>query len=227
MGCGGSSPVQDAYGPPTAAAPAAPSPAAPAACESRAAAPAAGRVTQRHPLGVRSVRKGAAKLRRQRETRRGEGTNGSDLDHTGRARIEGDRGVGGDGRPGRRGRHVQWQPAPRQTDAHRDRGGTGGRRAGGGCRRRRRAAPAPAAETAPLADEKPRVSEIKPWKDLTAGLLDELMGEAVETEAARATARPASDAARARARAHPSSFFAPSLRALCTCSRVRSVCEGH
>ena len=45
-------------------------------------------------------------------------------------------------------------------------------------------APAPAADTAPPADEKPRPSEIK-RKDLTAGLLDELMGEAVETEAAR------------------------------------------
>ena len=47
-------------------------------------------------------------------------------------------------------------------------------------------APAPAAETAPPADEKPRPSEIK-RKDLTAGLLDELMGEAVETEAARSS----------------------------------------
>ena len=190
MGCGGSSPVQDAYeSPPTAAAKSAPSPAAPAA-PAAAAAPAAdesprgilwasGQYGKERRNSDASVKRGGIKF--------GEGTNGSGISiiqgvPVMKARlVEASEEMDGPGGPGIMSNGnprlvkltltaIEAAPEAAEPAAAADDDAA--------------AAPAPAAETAPLADEKPRPSEIK-RKDLTAGLLDELMGEAVETEAAR------------------------------------------
>ena len=190
MGCGGSSPVQDAYeSPPTAAQKAAPSPAAPTA-PAAAAAPAAdesprgilwasGQYGKERRNSDASVKRGGIKF--------GEGTNGSGISiiqgvPVMKARlVEASEEMDGPGGPGVMSNGnprlvkltltaIEAAPVAAEPAAAADDDAA--------------PAPAPAAETAPPADEKPRPSEIK-RKDLTAGLLDELMGEAVETEAAR------------------------------------------
>ena len=188
MGCGGSAPVQDAYeSPPTAATQkSAPSPAAPAA----AAAPAAdesprgilwasGQYGKERRNSDASVKRGGIKF--------GEGTNGSGISiiqgvPVMKARlVEASEEMDGPGGPGVMSNGnprlvkltltaIEAAPEAAEPAAAADDDAA--------------PAPAPAAATAPPADEKPRPSEIK-RKDLTAGLLDELMGEAVETEAAR------------------------------------------
>ena len=192
MGCGGSSPVQDAYeSPPTAAAKSAPSPAAPAA-PAAAAAPAAdesprgilwasGQYGKERRNSDASVKRGGKKF--------GEGTNGSGISiiqgvPVMKARlVEASEEMDGPGGPGVMSNGnprlvkltltaIEAAPVAAEPAAAADDDAA--------------PAPAPAAETAPPADEKPRPSEIK-RKDLTAGLLDELMGEAVETEAARSS----------------------------------------
>ena len=192
MGCGGSSPVQDAYeSPPTAAQKAAPSPAAPAA-PAAAAAPAAdesprgilwasGQYGKERRNSDASVKRGGIKF--------GEGTNGSGISiiqgvPVMKARlVEASEEMDGPGGPGVMSNGnprlvkltltaIEAAPVAAEPAAAADDDAA--------------PAPAPAAETAPPADEKPRPSEIK-RKDLTAGLLDELMGEAVETEAARSS----------------------------------------
>ena len=188
MGCGGSSPVQDAYeSPPTAAAKSAPSPAAPAA-PAAAAAPAA----DESPRGILWASGQYGKERRNSDASVKRAAFG-ETPSNGIAIIQGvpvmkarlveaSEEMDGPGGPGVMSngnpRLVKLtltaieaapeaaEPAAADDDAA--------------------PAPAPAAETAPPADEKPRPSEIK-RKDLTAGLLDELMGEAVETEAARSS----------------------------------------
>ena len=190
MGCGGSAPVQDAYeSPPTAATQkSAPSPAAPAA----AAAPAAdesprgilwasGQYGKERRNSDASVKRGGIKF--------GEGTNGSGISiiqgvPVMKARlVEASEEMDGPGGPGVMSNGnprlvkltltaIEAAPEAAEPAAAADDDAAPA------------PAPAPAAETAPPADEKPRPSEIK-RKDLTAGLLDELMGEAVETEAAR------------------------------------------
>ncbi len=193
MGCGGSSPVQDAYeSPPTAAAKSAPSPAAPAA-PAAAAAPAAdesprgnlwasGQYGKERRNSDASVKRGGIKF--------GEGTNGSGISiiqgvPVMKARlVEASEEMDGPGGPGVMSNGnprlvkltltaIEAAPEAAEPAAADDDAAAA-------------PAPAPAAETAPPADEKPRPSEIK-RKDLTAGLLDELMGEAVETEAARSS----------------------------------------
>ena len=190
MGCGGSSPVQDAYeSPPTAAtAKSAPSPAAPAA----AAAPAA----DESPRGILWASGQYGKERRNSDAsvarggiKFGEGTNGSGISiiqgvPVMKARlVEASEEMDGPGGPGVMSNGnprlvkltltaIEAAPEAAEPAAAADDDAAPA------------PAPAPAAETAPPADEKPRPSEIK-RKDLTAGLLDELMGEAVETEAAR------------------------------------------
>ena len=192
MGCGGSSPVQDAYeSPPTAAQKAAPSPAAPTA-PAAAAAPAAdesprgilwasGQYGKERRNSDASVKRGGIKF--------GEGTNGSGISiiqgvPVMKARlVEASEEMDGPGGPGVMSNGnprlvkltltaIEAAPVAAEPAAAADDDAA--------------PAPAPAAETAPPADEKPRPSEIK-RKDLTAGLLDELMGEAVETEAARSS----------------------------------------
>ena len=190
MGCGGSAPVQDAYeSPPTAATQkSAPSPAAPAA----AAAPAA----DESPRGILWASGQYGKERRNSDAsvarggiKFGEGTNGSGISiiqgvPVMKARlVEASEEMDGPGGPGVMSNGnprlvkltltaIEAAPEAAEPAAAADDDAAPA------------PAPAPAAETAPPADEKPRPSEIK-RKDLTAGLLDELMGEAVETEAAR------------------------------------------
>ena len=190
MGCGGSAPVQDAYeSPPTAATQkSAPSPAAPAA----AAAPAA----DESPRGILWASGQYGKERRNSDAsvarggiKFGEGTNGSGISiiqgvPVMKARlVEASEEMDGPGGPGVMSNGnprlvkltltaIEAAPEAAEPAAAADDDAA--------------PAPAPAAETAPPADEKPRPSEIK-RKDLTAGLLDELMGEAVETEAARSS----------------------------------------
>ena len=194
MGCGGSSPVQDAYeSPPTAAAKSAPSPAAPAA-PAAAAAPAAdesprgilwasGQYGKERRNSDASVKRGGIKF--------GEGTNGSGISiiqgvPVMKARlVEASEEMDGPGGPG-----VMSNGNPRLVKLTLTAIEAAPEAAEPAAAADDDAAPAPApaaaTETAPPADEKPRPSEIK-RKDLTAGLLDELMGEAVETEAARSS----------------------------------------
>ena len=190
MGCGGSAPVQDAYeSPPTAAtqksAPAAPAAAAaPAADESpRGILWASGQYGKERRNSDASVARGGIKF--------GEGTNGSGISiiqgvPVMKARlVEASEEMDGPGGPGVMSNGnprlvkltltaIEAAPEAAEPAAAADDDAAPA------------PAPAPAAETAPPADEKPRPSEIK-RKDLTAGLLDELMGEAVETEAARSS----------------------------------------
>ena len=184
--------MQDAYeSPPTAAAKSAPSPAAPAA-PAAAAAPAAdesprgilwasGQYGKERRNSDASVKRGGIKF--------GEGTNGSGISiiqgvPVMKARlVEASEEMDGPGGPGVMSNGnprlvkltltaIEAAPEAAEPAAAADDDAAAA------------PAPAPAAATAPPADEKPRPSEIK-RKDLTAGLLDELMGEAVETEAAR------------------------------------------
>ena len=188
MGCGGSAPVQDAYeSPPTAATQkSAPSPAAPAA----AAAPAA----DESPRGILWASGQYGKERRNSDASVARGgikfgetpSNGISIIQgvpVMKARlVEASEEMDGPGGPGVMSNGnprlvkltltaIEAAPEAAEPAAAADDAAAA-------------PAPAPAAETAPPADEKPRPSEIK-RKDLTAGLLDELMGEAVETEAAR------------------------------------------
>jgi len=194
MGCGGSSPVQDAYeSPPTAAAKSAPSPAAPAA-PAAAAAPAA----DESPRGILWASGQYGKERRNSDASVARGgikfgetpSNGISIIQgvpVMKARlVEASEEMDGPGGPGVMSNGnprlvkltltaIEAAPEAAEPAAADDDDAAAAA-----------PAPAPAAATAaaPPADEKPRPSEIK-RKDLTAGLLDELMGEAVETEAAR------------------------------------------
>ena len=194
MGCGGSSPVQDAYeSPPTAAAKSAPSPAAPAA-PAAAAAPAA----NESPRGILWASGQYGKERRNSDASVARGgikfgetpSNGISIIQgvpVMKARlVEASEEMDGPGGPGVMSNGnprlvkltltaIEAAPEAAEPAAVADAAAAAAAAA---------PAPAPAAATAPPADEKPRPSEIK-RKDLTAGLLDELMGEAVETEAAR------------------------------------------
>ena len=184
MGCGGSAPVQDAYESPPTAATQKSAPAAPAADESpRGILWASGQYGKERRNSDASVARGGIKF--------GEGTNGSGISiiqgvPVMKARlVEASEEMDGPGGPGVMSngnpRLVKLtltaiEAAPEAAEP--------AAAAADDAAPAPAPAPAPATAAAPPADEKPRPSEIK-RKDLTAGLLDELMGEAVETEAAR------------------------------------------